>query len=70
MQACGIGHHMRYGAILALVSHHIVQPFAQEIMAVVKVAGGRGEHLCIAGPAQTLVALRTIGRYFDEIRAL
>ena len=61
---------MRDGAVLALVGHHVAQPFAKEISGCVQIAGGRGENLRIAGPAEALVALRAIGRHFDEIGTL
>ena len=45
----------------------VVEPRAQEVLAVVEERGGRGEHGEIPGPPEPLVALRAIGRNADEV---
>ena len=49
---------------------HVVQPLSEERGNVPVVAGGAGEDLGIAEPAEPLVALRAVGGDADEVAAL
>ena len=49
---------------------HVIEPLVEERRDVPVVAGGAGEHLGIAQPAEPLVALRAVGRHADEVAPL
>ena len=59
--------HMRNTALRCLVTAQISQPFGKEITRLHQVAGGPAEDLRITRPAQTLVALRAVGRHIDKV---
>ena len=65
-----VGHYMGHRAVFALVGHDVADIFGQEILGIGQVERRAGKHLRVAGPAQPLVALRAVGRHFDEIAAL
>ena len=49
---------------------HVIEPLGEERGDVAVVAGGAGEDLGVAEPAEPLVALRAVGRHADEVAAL
>ena len=58
------------GAAGFLIGGHVLQPFGVEGRDIGVEAGGAGEDLGIAGPAQALIALRAVGRDVHEIAFL
>ncbi len=49
---------------------HVIEPLGEERGDVPVVAGGAGEDLGVAQPAEPLVALRAVGGHADEVAAL
>src|SRR5690606_3884307 len=70
LQAGRIGNDVRHRAVFALVDHEVAHIFAEEALNLAEVTGRAGKDLGVAGPAETLVALRAVCRDFDEIAAL
>ena len=54
----------------ALGIHHVTHPFVEERCGVGKERARLGEDLRIGSPAQSLVTLRTVGRYGQIVRTL
>ena len=62
---------MRHAAVvLVLLKEHIVQILLEEGGGMHVEAGGAGEGLRVAGPAQALVALGAVGWDIDKISSL
>ena len=64
-----IGRHVRIRAVGTLAVAQVLQPFAEEIPDIVVKSRGADEDLRVAGPTETLVALRTIGGDVEEVAA-
>ena len=65
-----VGHDRRHAEVRVLVELEVAQPARPERGRVEQRAAGRRERLRVAGPAESLVALRTVGRDGDEVVAL
>src|SRR6185437_16285202 len=65
-----VRHHVRHAPIRTLVGCEVRQPLGEEAIDVHVECGGGGENLRVARPAETLVALRTIGRDTEEVSLL
>ena len=65
-----IGHEIRIAAVLGLAVAERMEPAGEEGIDVHVVGGGAHEHLRITHPAETLVALRAVGRNREEVAAL
>ncbi len=57
-------------ALAALTVAHVAHPFVEEVTCVGKECSCLGENLGVGRPAQTFVALRTVGRHREIIGAL
>ena len=54
----------------ALLCGTVRKPFAEELFNIEIVCTGAAEHLCVARPAETLVALRTVRRDVEIVASL
>ena len=63
------GYDIRNLTVGKLIRRHVLEPLAEETLHVAVERSRTEEDLCIARPAQTLVTLRAVGRYVDEIAA-
>ena len=64
-----VGHHVGHLTVGLLVGRHVLEPFAEEVLYVAVERRCAEEHLRVARPAQTLVALGAVGGYVDEVAA-
>src|SRR5262249_40103277 len=73
LSACStqhIGYDVGHAPVLVLVRGNVPQPLGEESCYVHVEGRSSGEHLCIAGPAESLVALWTIGGYVHKVAFL
>ena len=66
----GIGNYTGNRTAFVLLCGKVGQPFGEEFLHIVVVAGGFHEYLGIAGPTETFVPLGAVGGYVEEIAFL
>ena len=65
-----IGGYHAISTVVALCITHVAHPFLVEVAGIAIVEASHRIDLCVGRPAHAFVALRTVGWYADEIRAL